>query len=102
MKSDKLDMRLITPFFFKERLPPKIYFPCRWFIDTRGKNIIQRACTAKQCEVEIRHVAGEEVTCAIIKFKMEQGKVKTATLQCIITPVDHAFYERFISPKGLG
>ena len=51
-----------------------------------GKNIIQGDCTAKQCKVEITHAAGEDVSSAIIKFKIARGRVNTATLQCIITP----------------
>lgn len=51
-----------------------------------GENIIQGTCAANQCKVEITHVAGEDVSSAIIKFKIEQGKVDIATLQCTITP----------------
>ena len=51
-----------------------------------GKNIIQGHCTTKQCTVTITHAAGEDVSSAIIKFEVAQGKASVSTLECVITP----------------
>jgi len=52
----------------------------------KGKNIIQGNCTNNQCTVSITHSSGEDVSSAIIKFKLVRGKASVGTLECVITP----------------
>jgi hypothetical protein len=51
-----------------------------------GKNTIKGDCTATQCNLSIAHAAGEDMSSAVIKFKLARGKAKTSTLSCVMTP----------------
>jgi hypothetical protein len=51
-----------------------------------GKNTIKGHCTATQCTLSIAHAAGDDVSSAVIKFKLVRGKANAATLRCVITP----------------
>ncbi|MFC4161369.1 hypothetical protein [Chitinimonas lacunae] len=52
----------------------------------RGDNTVAGLCKADQCEVQIKHSAGESVASAQIRFRLGKGKLETRSLQCMITP----------------
>ena len=51
-----------------------------------GQNLISGTCTAKRCELDIRHSAGEDVASATISFEVRHGVINVGTLSCIMTP----------------
>ena len=51
-----------------------------------GQNVISGTCTAKRCELEIRHSAGEDIASATISFKFRHGVINSRTLSCVLTP----------------
>ena len=55
----------------------------------RGKNVIKGACRGNsdtQCSLTISHAFGEDVSSAVVSFKLKDGKVQVETLSCILTP----------------
>lgn len=51
-----------------------------------GKNAIRGSCAEKRCTVTVTHTLGEDVSSAVITFRLAQGKASISTLQCVITP----------------
>ena len=51
-----------------------------------GENAISGTCTAKRCELEIRHSEGEDVASATISFEVRQGVIYVQSLSCVLTP----------------
>lgn len=51
-----------------------------------GENVIVGHCAASSCKVTINHAAGEDVSSAIIEFRLKGGKADSATLHCVMTP----------------
>lgn len=51
-----------------------------------GENTIQGNCISTLCTLSIAHASGEDVSSAIIKFKLVRDKASVSTLQCVITP----------------
>lgn len=55
----------------------------------RGKNVIKGECRGsgvRQCSLTISHTFGEDVSSAVLSFKLKDGKVQVETLSCILTP----------------
>ena len=52
-----------------------------------GSNVVEgRFEQAQQCTVSIRHAAGEDVASVVIFFKLRDGKARSSSLRCVITP----------------
>lgn len=52
-----------------------------------GSNVIEGHCEhSQQCTVSIRHAAGEDVASVVIFFKLRDGKARSSSLRCVITP----------------
>lgn len=51
-----------------------------------GDNLIQGSCSAGLCALQIAHSAGTTAASTEIRFALGRGKVKVASLSCIISP----------------
>lgn len=51
-----------------------------------GSNVIEGRCEQARCMVSITHAAGEDVASAVIFFALRNGKARSSSLRCVITP----------------
>ena len=51
-----------------------------------GKNTIYGSCKGNKCSVEIYHAYGEDVSSAVIRFRIKNGKALVETMECRLTP----------------
>lgn len=51
-----------------------------------GKNTVYGSCKGSKCSVEIYHAYGEDVSAAVIRFRIKNGKARVETMECRLTP----------------